>query len=80
MRVDAVVLPPWAQNNHHFIYINYMALEHGIVRENINKWIDLIFGIKQQDIMAHNLFKPLTSEVLHFIILEICSRTRSQRI
>lgn len=63
VRVDAVVLPPWARNNHHFIFMNFMALEQNYVRENINHWIDLIFGYKQHQKECYNLFKPLTSEV-----------------
>ena len=27
VRVDQVILPPWAKNNHHFIQINAMAIE-----------------------------------------------------
>ncbi len=63
VRVDVVVLPPWAENRHHYIMMNYLALEHPRTRNTINAWIDLIFGDKQQKHEAFNLFKPLTSEV-----------------
>jgi len=69
VKVDSVILPPWAKSNHHFVYINYMALEENHARENLHNWIDLIWGYKQQkggDFF--NLFKPLTSEVFLKII------------
>ncbi len=63
VRVDGLLLPPWALNNHHFVYTNFMALERDRVREQLGHWIDLIFGVHQQDPARHNLFKPLTAEV-----------------
>jgi len=51
-KIDDVVLPPWAQSNHHFIYINRKALESEIASLSINKWFDLIWGYKQQGIAA----------------------------
>ena len=62
-RVDGFVLPPWALNNHHFVFENFMALERNEVRARLNLWIDLVFGVHQQDSARNNLFKPLTSEV-----------------
>ncbi len=62
--VDGLVVPEWAKSNHHFIFMNALALEHNHVRENLNSWVYLIFGCKQQKgADAYNLFKPLTCEV-----------------
>jgi len=63
VNIDSYILPPWAINNHHFVFMNSMALESDIVRERINNWIDLVFGIDQQNYEKYNLFKPLTDEV-----------------
>eukprot|EP00826_Nyctotherus_ovalis_P044302 TRINITY_DN4776_c0_g1_i3.p1 TRINITY_DN4776_c0_g1~~TRINITY_DN4776_c0_g1_i3.p1 ORF type:complete len:523 (+),score=101.77 TRINITY_DN4776_c0_g1_i3:73-1641(+) len=63
VRVDSVIIPPWARNNHHFIYLNYKALEQNVTHSEIPHWIDLIFGCKQHSEEAFNLFRPLTSEV-----------------
>ncbi len=67
VRVDSVILPPWAKSAHHFVFKNYIALESEYSRENLHRWVDLIFGWKQQkggD--CYNLFKPLTSEAQFF--------------
>ena len=77
VRVDSVVLPAWAEGRHHFVFMNYMALEHPKARAKLNIWIDLVFGERQQKHEFYNLFKPLTSEVLliSLSILEIRKRT-----
>ncbi|KAF1745496.1 hypothetical protein MXB_179 [Myxobolus squamalis] len=58
--VDDTVLPPWAKNDpREFIRINRAALESEYVSNNINNWIDLIFGYKQtgkKAIKSHNVF------------------------
>ena len=63
-RVDDVQLPPWAKNNPRlFIKIHRQALESNYVRENLPKWIDLIFGYKQKGpaaVEAINVFHPAT--------------------
>jgi len=46
--------------------MNYLALECPRTRSRINRWIDLIFGDKQQSYEHFNLFKSLTSEVFVF--------------
>ena len=46
VRVDQVLLPNWAQNNHHFVQLNYLALESDIVSSSLHQWIDLMFGVK----------------------------------
>lgn len=47
--VDNVTLPPWAHGDPHiFIQKHREALESPYVTANLHKWIDLIFGFKQQ--------------------------------
>ena len=59
-------LPPWAFNNpQEFIRQHRAALESNFVSANIHKWIDLIYGHKQQGqaaLDADNLFYHLTYE------------------
>jgi len=62
--VDSVILPRWARNNHHFVYMNYVALESNTARNELCHWIDLIFGSKQHSVKDYNLFRPLTYEVV----------------
>ena len=62
VRVDQVIFPSWAKNNHYFIQMNALAMESKFVSENINLWIDLIFGEKQQNIKSYNKFKHLCDE------------------
>jgi len=60
-KVDDVNLPPWAKTAFDFIYLNRKALESKYVSENLNNWIDLMWGYKQRGIeaeKAHNLFLP----------------------
>ncbi|KAJ3272044.1 hypothetical protein HDV01_005996 [Terramyces sp. JEL0728] len=48
-RIDNVILPKWAKNSPRmFIKIHRKALESEYVSNNLHKWIDLIFGCKQQ--------------------------------
>lgn len=49
MKVDDVVLPKWASSPLDFIYKNRKALESNYVSENINSWIDLMWGCRQKD-------------------------------
>lgn len=48
VKVDDVVLPPWASTAEEFIKINRAALESDYTSEHLHEWIDLIFGNKQQ--------------------------------
>lgn len=57
-----VVLPPWAKSAEDFVRINRLALESEFVSQDLHLWIDLVFGTKQADIEAHNVFHPLTYE------------------
>ena len=54
--INDVILPPWAKDAFDFIYIQRKALESKYVSENINKWIDLTWGVKQRS--ENNLYKP----------------------
>jgi len=63
--LNSIVLPPWAQTPEDFIRINREALESEYVSLNLHKWIDLIFGNKQQGeeaVKADNIFYYLTYE------------------
>lgn len=64
--IDNVGLPPWAKGSaHEFVRIHRMALESEFVSQNLNHWIDLIFGYKQRGTeaeAAHNVFHYLTYE------------------
>ena len=60
--VDQVVLPEWAKSPHVFIEKNATALESDYVSHGLNEWVDLVFGIKQQDPRIYNLFRELCEE------------------
>lgn len=58
-------LPKWASSAEEYLRINREALESEYVSQNLNKWIDLIFGYKQRgeaSLEAHNVFNYLTYE------------------
>jgi len=64
-RVNDVKIPKWAKDPKDFLKINRAALESKYVSDNLQHWIDLIFGYKQrgQDAIAsHNVFHYLTYE------------------
>nr|CDS28413.2 hypothetical transcript [Hymenolepis microstoma] len=60
VRVDSVVLPPWAKGDpREFIKQHREALESEFVSANLHHWIDLIFGCKQRGepaVQAANVF------------------------
>lgn len=64
--VNDVGLPPWAKGSaYEFIRIQRLALESEFVSNNLNHWIDLIFGFKQRGEeaeAAHNIFHHLSYE------------------
>jgi hypothetical protein len=66
MLVDNVQLPNWALTGHQrmdayrFIFVHRQALESGVVSGRLDKWINLIFGSKQEDKKALNVFYPIT--------------------
>ena len=47
-KIDDVILPKWAENPDDFLKKMRDALESDYVNNNLNKWIDLIFGYKQR--------------------------------
>ncbi|CAL1710979.1 unnamed protein product [Somion occarium] len=62
-RIHDVKLPPWAKNDPLlFIILNREALEGDYVSHNLPAWIDLIWGCKQRDPEALNVFHPLSYE------------------
>jgi hypothetical protein len=66
--VDHVQLPNWAcagqksskMDPYRFIFFHRKALESGKVSEKLPKWINLIFGSKQEDKAEVNVFSPYT--------------------
>ena len=61
-RVEDVKLPRWADSAADFLRKHRMALESPHVSNNIHKWIDLIFGCKQNSIDDSNVFHPYSYE------------------
>lgn len=59
---NALVLPNWAKNQHHFVKINTLALESNFTSSNLHHWIDMIFGFNQQDPRIYNRVKSLCDE------------------
>ena len=49
-RVEHVKLPTWASSAEDFLKKNRQALESEHVSNNLHKWIDLVFGAKQNSI------------------------------
>lgn len=65
IKLNDVILPPWAKTPEEFIRIHRQALESDYVSEHLHEWIDLIFGFKQRgrnSIEAFNVFFYLTYE------------------
>ncbi|VDD74216.1 unnamed protein product [Mesocestoides corti] len=66
LRVDDVILPPWAKGDpREFIRQHREALESEYVSTNLHHWIDLIFGYKQRGepaVHAVNVFHHLFYE------------------
>lgn len=55
---EDVVLPKWANNDHfYFIYMMRKALESDIVSQNLNQWIDLVWGSMQSKSDTQASFK-----------------------
>ena len=64
--INDVKLPLWCNNNSiNFVVQLRRYLENNNINNNINKWIDLIFGINQRGEKAeenHNIFQSYTYE------------------
>ncbi|KAF8444038.1 hypothetical protein L210DRAFT_3445126 [Boletus edulis BED1] len=62
-KIHNVKLPPWAKGDPlFFVHMHRQALESRYVSENLPAWIDLIWGCKQRDVDALNVFHPLSYE------------------
>ncbi|KAJ5080223.1 beige/beach-related [Anaeramoeba ignava] len=63
--LNEITLPPWAVSPEDFIRKHRDALESDYVSQNLNHWIDLIFGYKQFGDCARkawNVFHPMSYE------------------
>ena len=58
-------MPPWAANSFDLARIMRSELESTYVRENIHKWVDLIFGVDQRSAEKFNLFFPVAYSEYH---------------
>ena len=64
--LNDILLPPWAKNDpREFIRVHREALESDFVSANLHKWIDLIFGFRQQGDAAIE-----SSNVYHHLFYE----------
>lgn len=62
--ISNVELPPWADSKPiNFIYMNRKALESETVSQNLHKWIDLLFGVKQRGDEAVQSFNTYDEEL-----------------
>ena len=68
INVKDVILPPWASNSPRlFCKMNKKALESQYVSQQINNWIDLIFGYKQKGVEAEKSYNVLREACSIFI-------------
>jgi len=61
IRVNDVLLPPWAKSPKDFVSKNRLALESDYCTRKLHQWIDLIFGVRSRGdraIESMNLFHP----------------------
>ena len=54
-RFDDIIFATWAQNSHHFSAVLRYLLESDMISNQINKWIDLVFGADIQNGEKGNL-------------------------
>ncbi|KAH3759529.1 wd repeat and fyve domain [Pelomyxa schiedti] len=83
-RVTHVELPNWAKGSpREFVRLHRKALECDYVSEHIHEWLDLIFGVKQQNLEANNVFPPYTAagkESIDDIIDPLTRKTRISQL
>lgn len=64
LAINDIILPTWAKKNVYvFLYFHRKVLESEFVSKNLNHWIDLVFGCRQDGDKAVkdcNLFHPVT--------------------
>ena len=71
--IDNVILPKWANSPKDFLEKMRKALESDYVSENLNNWIDLIFGYKQRGEEAIKSFNCKYYYIILIILLSISS-------
>lgn len=54
--VNEVELPAWAKNEHDFVRVHREMLESKVIQSKLRYWIDLMFGTRQMDETACNVF------------------------
>lgn len=64
--VNDVFLPKWAKSPFHYVRFLRNKLESVEVSSTINKWIDLIWGIKQQGKLATESFNTFQEIIFEF--------------
>lgn len=65
--VNDVLLPEWTNQDHfYFIYMMRKALESDIVSQNLNQWIDIVWGSSQNKCDAFSSFKAFAPKKATF--------------
>ncbi|EWS71207.1 beige/BEACH domain protein (macronuclear) [Tetrahymena thermophila SB210] len=79
LKVNHVELPPWSHGSPHlFVQVQRAALESRYVSENLNYWIDLIWGRNQQ--MRDNLFNIKTyKDKMNMKVKDLYNKLASQQ-
>jgi hypothetical protein len=55
--VSELTLPPWAKEDpYKFVMYKRKFIESYVYNDNINFWIDMLFGVKQQSEKMRNIF------------------------
>lgn len=62
--IGDVQLPKWAASALEFIYFHRKVLESDHVSQSLHKWIDLIWGVHQNDKSANNVYHPYLYETV----------------
>jgi hypothetical protein len=56
--INDVLLPKWAKNAIEFVYLHRKALESRYVTESLHLWINLMFGIDQDNADKYHIYSP----------------------